>query len=307
MDAILGFIGTIFRLALFAIVLAIALAWWTYNALRRRAETVKEAQSNIDVTLRKKISLVNQLIDVANRYLDRESLIVMKVSKDNSEAAMQQNYQQTGTVMATIQGMAQRFPDLKSNEQFNNLGSAIEKTENEVQKYRMTCNAAIKDYNTERSKIPHVLYASALGFRPARYLELEAVESSDAGYQKTVFSDDGDRLNELFGMASAKMLDAGKTMATQGKLIAEKAATRVQQEIAARSLPGGTVPAPAPAIEFHYLDASKTPKGPVSRVELDTLFRVGAITDDTDVLETGKAGWTKFSALRREPESGAQA
>jgi LemA protein len=293
MDAIVDFFGMIIRLVIFAVIVLVAIAVWGYNSLRRLAENVKESQSNIDVALRKKISLVNQLIDVANRYLDRESLIVMKVSADSTEAAMQQTYQQTGTVMATIQGMAQKFPEMKSNEQFNNLAASIEKTENEVQNYRVRCNAAIKEYNSKRSALPHALYASALGFKPARYLELEAVESPEAGVQKTVFSDDGDRLNELLGVASAKVIGGAKTVASQGRLMAEKAATRVQQEMAARSaLPS------APAAEYHYLDASKTPKGPVSRSELDTLLRVGAITDDTDILQTGTNTWTKFSALR---------
>jgi LemA protein len=291
MDAILGLFGMIIRLVIIAAVVVAAIAIWGYNSLRQLAETVKESQSNIDVTLRKKISLVNQLIDVANRYLDRESLIVMRVSQDTSEAAMQQNYQQTGTVMATIQGMAQKFPDMKSNEQFNNLASAIEKVENEVQNYRIRCNAAIKAYNSKRSALPHALYASALGFKPARYLELEAVESSDASVQKSIFSDDGDRINELFGMASAKVLDASKTVASQGKLLAEKAANRVQQEMAARALPATTV-------EYHYRDASKTQQGPVSRAELDTLFRVGAINDDTEVLETGTGTWKKLGIVR---------
>jgi hypothetical protein len=169
-----------------------------------------------------------------------------------------------------------------------------------VQNYRIRCNAAIKEYNSKRSALPHALYASALGFKPARYLELEAVESPDASLQKTVFSDDGDRLNELFGIASAKMIGATKTVASQGKLMAEKAATRVQQEIAARSLPEAT------SIEYHYLDAAKTPKGPVSRTELDTLFKVGAITDETDVLETGTNAWTKFSTLRGGSQIEAQ-
>ena len=290
MDAIVGFIGTIIRLAIIAGILLAIVAIWSYNSLRQLAESVKEAQSNIDVSLRKKISLVNQLIDVANTYMDRESLIVLKVSQDATEAAMQQAYQQTGTVLSTIQGMAQKFPDLKANDQYNNLAAAISQSETELQNYRVRCNARIKEYNSKRSALPHALYASALGFRPAKYLELEAVESQEAGIQKSVFSDDGDRINELLGMAGSKVLGATKIAAAQGKLMAGKAASRVQQEIAART-----------TVEYHYLDAAKSPKGPVSRAELDTLFRVGAITADTDVMETGTNTWTKFAALQGGP------
>ncbi|MNC92305.1 hypothetical protein D3C83_87010 [compost metagenome] len=72
--------------------------------------------------------------------------------------------------------------------------------------------------------------------------------------------------------------------------MAEKAASRVQQEIAARSVA---------AVEYHYLDAARAPKGPVSRAELDTLFRAGAITAETDVLEVGKSTWIKFTELQQ--------
>jgi hypothetical protein len=193
--------------------------------------------------------------------------------------------------------MAQKFPDLKASQQYNNLATEISKSESDVQAFRLLCNKQIKEYNTKRSALPHILYAGFLGFRPARYLELEAVESADSGVQKNVFSDDGDLLNELLGMAGAKVIGASKTVATQGKLMAGKAASRVQQEIAARAAMG-------PGIEYTYLDAAKTPKGPISRGELDTLFKAGTILDDTDVLETGTNAWTKYSRLR-DPEARA--
>lgn len=296
MDGIIGFIGGIIQLVFFSAIALAIVAIWGYNSLRRLAESVKEAQSNIEVALRKKISLVNQLIDVANKYSDRESMVMLKVSQDTTEAAMQQMYQQSGTVLSTINGLAQKFPELKASEQYTNLANAIAKSEEQVQDFRMTCNARIKDYNSKRSALPHALYASALGFRPARYLELEAIESPDSSVQKGIFSDDGDRLNELLGMAGTKVLGATKVAATQGRMIAEKAASRVQQELAARA---------AATTEYHYLDAARTPKGPVSRAELDSLFTAGAITADSDVLEVGKSAWIKFSELQQSESEAA--
>lgn len=293
MDAILGFIVAIVQLLVFGAIGLAIVAIWGYNSLRRLAEGVKEAQSNIEVALRKKISLVNQLIDVANKYSDRESMVMLKVSQDTTEAAMQQMYQQSGTVLSTINGLAQKFPELKASEQYTNLAAAIAKSEEQVQDFRVICNARIKEYNSKRSALPHALYASALGFRPARYLELEAIESSDASVQKGIFSDDGDRINELLGMAGTKVLGATKVAASQGRMIAEKAASRVQQELAARAA------AAAAGAEYHYLDSARTPKGPVSRAELDNLFAAGQISAETDVLEVGKSTWIKFSELQQ--------
>jgi hypothetical protein len=288
MEAIVSLISTLFTLIVLAAIVLAALAVWSYNSLRRLAENVKESQSNVDIALRKKVSLINRLSEMANQYREGEKLVMLKVSQDNSEAAMRDAYQQSGTMLAAIQGMAQRFPELKATEQFKELLPAIDRAESDLQNWRVRCNATIKDYNSHRSALPHALYAGMLGFRPARYLELESVESSDSMIERPVFADDGDQVKELLGMAGTKMLGATKTLASQGKLLAEKAATRVQTEMAARAVA---------AREFHYLDADKSPKGPVSRDELDLLFRSGSITPETVVLETGQKCWTKYAAL----------
>lgn len=291
MDVLIGLFAFVFNFILIIGVALAVMAVWGYNTLRRAAENVREAQSNIDIALRKKVSLVNQLGDVAAKYSDRESAVMLKVSQDTTAAATQQLYQQTGTVLSTIHGLAQKFPELRASEQYSNLAGAIEKSENDLQEARLRCNAAIKDYNTKRSSLPHALWAGFLGFRPARYLELDTVESADAAVQKQIISDDGDRLNELLGKAGTRVLGATKTIASQGKLIAEKAATRVQSELSA--LQAGPV--------YHYLDGAKVPKGPVSRQELDALFQSGEITADTDVLESGSQTWGKYGALPAEP------
>ena len=288
METIVSLISTLFTLVVLAAIVLAALAVWSYNSLRRLAENVKESQSNVDIALRKKVSLINRLSEMANQYREGEKLVMLKVSQDNSEAAMRDAYQQSGTMLAAIQGMAQRFPELKATEQFKELLPAIDRAESDLQNWRVRCNATIKDYNSHRSALPHALYAGMLGFRPARYLELESVESSDSMIERPVFADDGDQVKELLGMAGTKMLGATKTLASQGKLLAEKAATRVQTEMAARA---------AAAREFHYLDADKSPKGPVSRDELDLLYRSGSISPETDVLETGQKSWTKYAAL----------
>ena len=288
MEAIVSLISTLFTLVVLAALVLAAFAVWSYNSLRRLAENVKEAQSNVDIALRKKVSLINRLSEMANQYREGEKLVMLKVSQDNSEAAMRDAYQQSGTMLAAIQGMAQRFPELKATEQFKELLPAIDRAESDLQNWRVRCNATIKDYNSHRSALPHALYAGMLGFRPARYLELESAESADSMVERPMFADDGDQVKELLGMAGTRMLGATKTLASQGKLLAEKAATRVQTEMAARA---------AAAREFHYLDAEKSPKGPVSRDELDLLFRSGTITPETDVLEAGHKAWTKYAAL----------
>jgi LemA protein len=282
MDSIVGFIVGLFKLAVFLLLIVAAIAFWGYNKIRRLAENVKEKWSNISVVTRKKISLINQLIDVVKGYQESEKLIMLKVSDDLTMSAMQQMYQQSGTLLSTISGMVQRFPELKANEQYNRLADSIQRAENDLENARTRYNEAAKEFNVMRTSIPHVFYSRALGFQEAPYLNLDAVESEDASVQKPMISDDGERVNLLFEKAGNKVLGAAKNLAVQGKTLAEKGAARIQAGVEE---------------EFYYLDTEKIPKGPVSRAELNDLFQAGTLTAQSDVLKNGTKGWIKYQDL----------
>jgi len=126
MQALVDLFTTLIQLIFVVALVLAAVAVWGYNTLRKLAENVKEAQSNVDIALRKKVSLINRLSEMANQYREGEKLVMLKVSQDNSEAAMRDSYQQSTAMLATIQGMAQRFPDLKATDQFKELLPAIE-------------------------------------------------------------------------------------------------------------------------------------------------------------------------------------
>lgn len=281
MSSIVGFIGGLIKLALILGVILVIVAFWGYNKIRRLAENVKEAWSNITIATRKKVSLVNQLIDVVKGYQESEKLVMLKVSDDLTVSAVQQANQQSGAVMSAINGMAQRYPELKSAEQYHRLVDSIQQSEEGLETARTRYNQAAKEYNVTRTSIPHVFYSGLLGFHAAGYLDMDAVES-DSSFQKPIISDDGERVNELLGKAGGKMLGAAKRMAEQGKMLAEKGTTRLQQ--------GATA-------EFHYLDAQRQPKGPVSLADLTALYESGEITDETDLLPAGGKTWGKYRDL----------
>src|SRR5919197_923033 len=101
-------------LFLFVIIVGF-IAFRGYNKLRRYSEGVKEAGSNIKIAIGKKAQLVNDLTAITLRYHEDEQLIMLKISEDATVASLPQMYQQTGAVLSTIHGVAQRYPELKSN------------------------------------------------------------------------------------------------------------------------------------------------------------------------------------------------
>jgi LemA protein len=291
----IDFITNIFWIVVYVAIAVAIVAAWGYNKLRQQSENVKTAWSNISVATRKKVALVNQLIDVVRGYQESEKLVMLKISEDTSAAALQQTYQQSGTMVSQVSAMVQRFPELKASAQYSRLIDSIQSSEIDVQNARTRYNAAVNQYNVQRSSIPHVFYSGLLGFQKAEYLSLDAAESSDAGVQKPFVSDDGERLNALLGAAGAKTMAAATGLVRGGMAIAEKCVARLGAPVAPLPppLPG---PPEIPA-EFHYLDTESKPAGPASSAQLKSLFESGAISAETPVLKVGSKDWVKYRDL----------
>jgi LemA protein len=213
-----------------------------YNGLRSLAEEIREAWSNIGVSAKKQASLLKQLIEVVQGYQESEKLIMLKVSEDTSSAAgLAQLHQQAGLVMSSVSGLAQKFPQLKADEQYQRLITSIQECETALERARQHYNGAVKGYNTLRSSIPHVFYASTLGFKQAPYLEFDGSNLNTQIGELASFSADadGERLNQLLGAAgsSAKRLGgmaisgsvqlANKALES-GKVLAETAKEKAE-------------------------------------------------------------------------------
>jgi hypothetical protein len=162
-----------------------------------------------------------------------------------------------------------------------------------------------------------VFYANALKFHKAPYLEFQGNEQvTDMGSMKSFSADDdGERLNALLGAAGNSALKLGSRAINNSVDIANKAleSSKVlmdaaQEKVRQRSsstahpvsdvqmLSSGTaqlppIPQESPEILFHYLDANKTPTGPVNTHELRSLIASGAITLTTLVAAAGAKEW----------------
>lgn len=226
MSTIFNFFVGLFQFALFVIIVVGVIAFFGYNKLRGLSELIREAWSNIGVVGRKQASLINQLIDVVKGYQESEKLVMLKVSEDMSNAAsVAKMYQQSGVVLSSVNSLAEKFPELKANQQYMRLIDSIQACESQLENARTKYNSSVRGYNITRSSIPTVFYAPVLGFKVAPYLEFEGNDQvMDMGSLKSFSADDdGERLNALLGKAGGKFLEvSGKTLEA-GKAAAQKA------------------------------------------------------------------------------------
>lgn len=314
-SAVGNFIVTLLWLAFFALAVLAIIAFMGYNKLRQLSESVKEKWSNVTVVQRKQVSLINQLLDVTKGYQESEKLIMLKVSEDaSSVASVAQMYQQSGAVLSTVSGVAHKFPELKSNQQYKRLIDSIQNCEKELEDVRQQFNASVKAYNVHRSSIPHVFYSSTLGFKAAAYLEFTSVgQSTDMGALATFSSDvDGERLNQILSAASNKAIefsnkaiDSGRAMTTKavenGKVLAAQAQGRFRDLSETESNPSLLAVPPASnssATEsYYYLDENNRHYGPFSLSELKEKVTTGHLGEGVMVAAAGEKQWRAIKTL----------
>lgn len=282
MDAIIGFIQFLFFIAL---VLG-GVALYSYNKLQILAQEVKEKSSNVQVVISKKLSLINQMIDLVKNYQESEQFTYLKISQDTNTANMMQAYSQSGMLLTSLQGMAERFPNLRASEQYHRLGDNIEHCEEDIQDARQTYNAAVKGYNGIRLSIPTVFVSRFLGFSEAPYLEFDLSSMTDVTSLKEFKTDDGQRLEQLFTGAGNQLLGVTRTLVGQAGQISKALTEKIIDQPDAK--------------QYFYMIQGLAPKGPVGHAQLTAMSMAGEIDSATLVAEVGSQDWVSYEIFTQK-------
>jgi LemA protein len=292
-NLLFAFIGNLITFLFLAAIVVAVLFFFGYNKLQSISQQVKEAASNIQVMLRKKLELTQQAMDVCKAYADHEKLVLLKVSGDmagsfkdlaNANARAEQ-------ALAYVSQLANRFPELKADTQFINLTAQLESLGNQLQAKREQYNAHVRSYNTARTTIPTVFVARALKFPEAPYLNFEDGGSLDV--LQTFQTDDGARLENFLGHLGHKVADGTKAAvdrATEvGTVAINKARTSSSAAVDFGKERFGLT-------KYHYSEGG-TVKGPVVRKELDLMVQQKKLAPQIFVLEEGSKDWIKYETL----------
>ena len=176
-----------------AVAVIVLLAIWgisKYNGLVTIDQNVKNKWSQVENQYQRRSDLIPNLVNVVKGYAshERETLesVINARSKatsttinanDMDEAALkrfQQNQDALSSALSRLMVVVEKYPDLKANEQFRDLSSQLEGTENRIATARRDFNDAAQDYNTKRNKFPTVIVAGLTGFRERPYFTAQA-------------------------------------------------------------------------------------------------------------------------------------
>ena len=180
-------IGCLGLIVLIALILGFSI-FGTYNNLVTLDEQVKNQWAQVQSAYQRRTDLIPNLVATVKGFAAQESNVLqsvvaerakvgsIQVSPDmlNNPAAFQQFQQaQEGLsgALSRLMVVVERYPDLKSNQNFLELQSQLEGTENRIKVARDRFNEATKAYNERRRKIPARFYASFFGFQEKQYFQ----------------------------------------------------------------------------------------------------------------------------------------
>jgi LemA protein len=174
--------------ALVAVLACMSLSSCDYNSLVEQEQTVEQAWAQVENQYQRRADLIPNLVNTVKGYAAHESETLQSVTnartglteaynKANalpadqataSEESLQQ-YQQAqndlkGALDIYVNAVREAYPDLKANQNFINLQTQLEGTENRISTERMRYTEAVKNFNTAIKKFPTVIYAGWFGF-----------------------------------------------------------------------------------------------------------------------------------------------
>lgn len=174
--------GTVVLIALVLVILVgIGSAVGSYNGLVQADEGVKTAYSNIQTDLQRRNDLIPNLVETVKGYAKHEEDIYTAIA--NARAAMMSagNVEDTAkangelsSALSRLLALSEAYPQLKANENFINLQTQLEGTENRIAVARTKYNETAKAFNTKIRSFPTSIFAGMFGFDKAEYFEAAA-------------------------------------------------------------------------------------------------------------------------------------
>src|SRR4051812_48276737 len=150
-----------------------------YNQLVGMRQRVGQAFADIDVQLKQRHDLVPNLVETVKGYAAHERGTLDDVVKARNAAMTAQGPAQQAAAENQLSGalrqlfaLSEAYPDLKANQNFQQLQTELADIENKIAASRRFFNNAVQEYNTGIQQFPAVLMAGALGFTQKEFFDV---------------------------------------------------------------------------------------------------------------------------------------
>lgn len=171
-------IGIVVLLALFVIA--------TYNSLVTLRARIQEALSGIDVQLKRRADLIPNLVNTVKGYAKHEKEVFENVTKARSALMGANTLQEKAAADDMLTGalkslfaVAEAYPELKANTNFQDLQRQLEDTEDKVAYSRQFYNSNVLEYNTKVQMFPSNLIAGIFSFTTFEFFKADEADKKN--------------------------------------------------------------------------------------------------------------------------------
>jgi LemA protein len=159
-----------------------------YNSLVEQSEKVNSAWGQVENQYQRRADLIPNLVNTVKGYADFEKDVLTEVTdarsrvgsmqikaEDLDDPAKLQQFQDAqdklSSAISRLLVVSENYPNLKANENFLQLQSQLEGTENRISVERKKFNDAVQEYNTSVKSFPSVISAKIFGFKEKAYFK----------------------------------------------------------------------------------------------------------------------------------------
>ena len=154
-----------------------------YNRLVALRQNRENAYADIDVQLRQRFDLIPNLLETVKGFVSHEKEVFEEVTKmrakvqdADTQGERLQAEGMLGKAMLNVMAVAENYPELKSDQNFQKLMAELSDIENKIAAARRFFNNATSELNTAVEQFPSNIVANVFGFNKEEFYEISEEE-----------------------------------------------------------------------------------------------------------------------------------
>ena len=160
--------GTIITLSVVGVLLvAMLMAGGKYNSFVRQEENVGKSWANVETVLQRRFDLIPNLVNTVKGFASHEKELLSQWGEAKASGNTAQSVKTAGmleSALGRLMVVVEKYPDIKSNQNFLALQEELSGTENRISVERRRYNEAVASYNSTIRNFPGNMLANMTGF-----------------------------------------------------------------------------------------------------------------------------------------------
>ena len=169
------------------VAIVVILVAWAVGAYKD--ENCSKQWSKVESQYQRRMDLIPNLVNTVKGYASHEEATLLKVIEARNQASQvkidaenmtqeqlnsfQQSQENLSSAIRGLNIVVEKYPDLKANQNFLELQSQLEGTENRIAVERQRYADVVNEFNTSVRRFPNSIFASIFGFDKKPYFEAQ--------------------------------------------------------------------------------------------------------------------------------------